>query len=788
MLNKVSVGALLRAVIGMLGAAVIVMLLLEAWTSWRQYRTAARSETVVEISRDLFAALHNLRVDRSTTLRDLTGERQLDALPKHTQDVRVAEMAALKPAMAALAAFDFPGKPSVFPPAEQAVKKLMALHEESARAVTLPKASRRPDLAREFNEEVLRLLQLLDKLSDQLTLTVKLDDAFIDQLLILKQLAWIARNSAGDAQVMVSNGMVGQKLPPDALLIYTANLGKTDSVWQALEQAAGGLTLPATFSEALQAARREFFDPKFSQLRLKVFKSVLAGEKTDIKVEEWTQMSVARLGFLLRVAEAALDAAREHAASKASASLRHLAINVGLLVFALAFVAATILLVARRVSAPLRAIQGAMLKLADGDFAVTLPGLDRRDEIGDVANAVERFKVLALEKARAEADETLSRQKAEADMQARAAEERARAADEQARAMRALGEGLSRLAEGDLRFRLTEDFAASYQGIRNDFNNAMTRLEETVQAIAAANGEIANAATEIAAATTDLSQRTEEQAASLEETTASMEEISATVKKNAENAQHANALTQGTRETADQGGKVVADAVSAMARIEQSSHRISDIIAVIDEISRQTNLLALNAAVEAARAGEAGRGFAVVAAEVRSLAQRSSQAAKDIKDLIVSSSAQVEEGVGLVNRAGASLNAIVESIRQVADIVANIAHASTEQAAGLEQIGKALGQLDEVTQQNSALVEQNAATAKTLERQQGEMRERMTFFSFGDALAAVPQPARAERVAAVKPAQAHAAPPAKQPVRKPVMPPRARGNTALAEDRAWEEF
>jgi methyl-accepting chemotaxis protein len=190
------------------------------------------------------------------------------------------------------------------------------------------------------------------------------------------------------------------------------------------------------------------------------------------------------------------------------------------------------------------------------------------------------------------------------------------------------------------------------------------------------------------------------------------------------NAQHANELTQATCTVADRGGQVVTQAVSAMSRIEESSGKIADIIGVIDEIARQTNLLALNAAVEAARAGDAGRGFAVVASEVRSLAQRSSQAAKEIKDLITTSSSQVRAGVDLVNRAGTSLEEIVLSIKRVA----TIANASNEQAIGLDQINKALTQLDEVTQQNSALVEENAATAKTLENQSAAMGERIEFF------------------------------------------------------------
>jgi len=316
----------------------------------------------------------------------------------------------------------------------------------------------------------------------------------------------------------------------------------------------------------------------------------------------------------------------------------------------------------RVVAQPLRKIIGPLEDIAGGNFAVAVPGIDRKDEVGMIAGAV------------------------------------------------------GQMAE---------------------------KVSATIAEIKASGHEVTNASAEISVSTTDLSQRTEEQAASLEQTSAAMEQLASTVKKNAENAQLANQDASTTRDVADHGGQVVAQAVEAMAKIEDSSRKISDIIGVIDEIARQTNLLALNAAVEAARAGEAGRGFAVVASEVRSLAQRSSQAAKDITDLITNSNSQVKDGVNLVNKAGTALAEIVGSIKKVSEIVAGIANASSEQATGIEQINKALNQMDEVTQQNSALVEENAATAKSLEQQAQAMDDQVAFFR----IAAIHDAARAKKPA-----------------------------------------
>jgi methyl-accepting chemotaxis protein len=457
------------------------------------------------------------------------------------------------------------------------------------------------------------------------------------------------------------------------------------------------------------------------------------------------------------------------------------------------------------ITRPIKQLVATMGELAKGRHEIEVPEADRQDEIGQMAKAVLVFRDAAVEKLRLEGLSDEQRRHAEEE-RAGAEEERrrnaaaqARAAEEQAAAVKALAAGLAKVSEGDLTVSLNDGFPEAYRQIADDFNMAVARLRETIEAIAVATREVTNASAEISTSTTDLSQRTEEQAASLEETSASMEQISATVKLNAENAKQANLSAGGTCEVADRGGAVVAKAVSAMARIEDSSRKISEIIGVIDEIARQTNLLALNAAVEAARAGEAGRGFAVVASEVRSLAQRSSQAAKDIKDLITNSNGQVKEGVDLVNQAGAALGEIVQSIKSVAAIVSDIAGASAEQATGLEQVNKALAQMDEVTQQNSALVEENAATAKTLEHQSTAMTERVSIFRLNDAAVAVspPRPAATptRAGAAARPKQPVAAvkrPPAAAP-RKPMANGSARGlQTALAaavkEDADWQEF
>ncbi|MEX2375716.1 MAG: methyl-accepting chemotaxis protein [Dehalococcoidia bacterium] len=355
---------------------------------------------------------------------------------------------------------------------------------------------------------------------------------------------------------------------------------------------------------------------------------------------------------------------------------------------------------------------------------------------------------------------------------------------------------LGALARGDLSERIASDYEGSFGRLKSDANATVDKLTEVVTSIKGSAVTLSQSAGELSAGNANLSQRTEEQASSLEETASSMEEMTSSVSQNADSANQANQLALGARKQAEQGGQVVGNAVTAMSAINESSRKISDIIGVIDEIAFQTNLLALNASVEAARAGEQGRGFAVVASEVRNLAGRSATAAKEIKELIVDSSAKVEEGSRLVNESGSTLDEIVNAVKKVTDIVAEIAAASTEQSAGIEQVNKAVMQMDEMTQQNAALVEEAAAAAEAINHQSVRLSDMIAFFSVEAADAADGRktpapPLDVERRGAGRPWPSSPAPTAAadsrvKPVRA-VPAPRPVGSNAAA-DADWEEF
>ncbi len=378
-----------------------------------------------------------------------------------------------------------------------------------------------------------------------------------------------------------------------------------------------------------------------------------------------------------------------------------------------AAVAAALFWATRRLFKPLDGLRGALERLAVNDNQVEIPGLSRSDDIGGMARAIDALKTSANDRIRAETEVVAIRARADRDQHTLTAQ-LADAARQQGRVVNVLGSKLARVSEGDLSSAIEEPFDADNEALRGDFNAALAKLRTLLMAVANNTAKIRSGTGEISSAADDLSRRTEQQAASLEETAAALDEITATVKKTAQGASQANAAVLKAKAGAEDSGRVVRQAVEAMTGIETSSAQITQIIGVIDEIAFQTNLLALNAGVEAARAGDAGRGFAVVASEVRALAQRSAEAAKEIKALIAASRGQVERGVDLVGRTGASLDAIVAQVSEIALAVAEIAASAQEQASGLDQVNTAINQMDQVTQQNAAMVEQTTAACAGL--------------------------------------------------------------------------
>jgi methyl-accepting chemotaxis protein len=425
---------------------------------------------------------------------------------------------------------------------------------------------------------------------------------------------------------------------------------------------------------------------------------------------------------------------------------------------------------------PLKTLTAAMGDLARGDTSADIPCRDQKNEVGEMAQAVAVFKDNALQRAKLEQEakgfqEELARKLDDA--------EQAFATANQAQqdVVHELADGLSSLAKGDLTHRINRNFSGEYEQLQRDFNAAMNQLMETMKVIVSASHGIRNGAGEISDAADNLSKRTEQQAATLEETAAALDEVTSTVKRTADGSRQAHSAVANARKDAEQGGIVMQGAIKAMQGIESSSQQIAQIIGVIDEIAFQTNLLALNAGVEAARAGEAGRGFAVVAQEVRALAQRSAEAAKEIKGLIAASSQQVGDGARLVSDTGEALSRIIARVTEINELVREIAASAEEQSTGLSEVNTAVNQMDQGTQQNAAMVEQSTAASHALANEARELASLVAKFNIG-----------AQPVVGARPAPTARPNAPKAPQAKPARVASARSGAALAATPDWEEF
>ncbi|MFN7023963.1 MAG: methyl-accepting chemotaxis protein [Pseudorhizobium sp.] len=473
------------------------------------------------------------------------------------------------------------------------------------------------------------------------------------------------------------------------------------------------------------------------------------------------------------------------AASVAAADMTFWSIVIGLAA-TFAIVVVLILVLSSTMIRPIQSITQSMNKLAKGDADTAIPFAGRADEIGEMAAAVEVFRTNALENRRLEQEANTQRTQSEEQRRRTAEEERVRA-EAMAQATSGLADGLKQLAAGNLTFQLSQSFAQEFESLRDDFNRAVEQLRETMTSVTQSTSSIDSGSREVSQSAEDLSKRTEQQAASLEETAAALDEITTNVANSSKRAEEARTVAIQANESARQSGAVVANAVDAMGKIEQSSNQISNIIGVIDDIAFQTNLLALNAGVEAARAGEAGKGFAVVAQEVRELAQRSATAAKEIKELIRNSSVEVGNGVHLVSQTGEALKTIESYIVTINQHMDAIATSSREQSVGLSEVNTAVNQMDQVTQQNAAMVEEANAAGATLANEAGRLRELVAQFQLSGSSSG--HAVRRSQPSIASPQSSPSASPARGMVNKIARAFTGRSATAAAvSNESWEEF
>ena len=638
MLNRLTVSALLKIVILATAFCVVVGFSLNAWDSFGRLRIVSRISVVADASANLFKAMHSLRTDRATTVRLLNADTMDAEIEKYLRGLHDVEMPAMAKALGMLGGIEFAQQKTLVPELDRLFKTITSLQKEFWDAVRQPKASRRPALAQEYMDTTNGLLETLDKLSGALAADVNHQDAVIDHLLAIKQIAWLLRNTAGEASLIVSLGLTNGRVAPEGQVNFTKFTRGTDAAWKALELIASGVRLPPAIASAIATTKTSYFEPQYLALRERLLHALQAGEKPELTANQWTPLTVGRLAAAVGVAEAALDAARDHTVAQYSAALRSLIMQLVLLAGAIALTVGALLMVTRRVITPLHNMRDAMLKVAAGELSVDTGYAQRADEIGALAGALETFKQQTMDKHRIEAQERERNAGAVARQQA--IESHVGEFESMVR------QSLAQLGDASGKMRTTS----------TGLSTVSRQTNARVQVAEKASGEASTSVDSVAAAS---------------------EQLSASINDISQQAAHAAGIaSRAVGQARDTDGTVQG--------LAKSAGRIGEVVGLINTIAAQTNLLALNATIEAARAGEAGRGFAVVASEVKSLASQTAKATEEISEQI----ADIQKVAGEA----------VDAIKNIGGIIGEVNEVATAIAAAVQQQGAATQEITRSTQ------------------------------------------------------------------------------------------
>ncbi|HWE73968.1 MAG TPA: HAMP domain-containing methyl-accepting chemotaxis protein [Stellaceae bacterium] len=689
MLNRCSVNFLLKSVILAVSGALVIIFALGAWSAYGRYGEANRVEALTGVSNSLFRAMSGLRLDRSFTDRVLKGDPVSPADRQQMLDARSTEMPPLKETLAALATLDYPNRQDYATTLPSVISHFEALQAESLAAMNQPKDSRRAMLASDFATSINQVLDTLDRLGADLGGATKLKDSFVDEMMTVKQLAWTARQSGGDASVILSNGLLTGKVAPDAAVTYARSVASLNTAWAALQDVGYGTALPPKYAAAVAKANSVYFGADYTNERDRLMKLVAAGEKPDISVPDWTKRSVGGSLTVLEVVLAALDAAGERAAAMHSDALRSLAAQLGFLAIALAVMAGSMWLIGRRVVRPLHAIRDAMVKLAGGDLTVDVGNTERKDEIGALFGTLVTFKANAVEKQRIEEEQK---------------ERHAEAVKRQ--------EGIELSIKA---------FEKEVGGALHALDKASSDMRDVSQAIAGAASQGDRQVKVVVGAAAEASKHVDVVAGSAEELSAASNEISGQVTRAAD---IANRAVEEARQTD-----------STMQSLVGTTSRIGEVVDFINDIAGQTNLLALNATIEAARAGDAGKGFAVVASEVKSLASQTAKATQDIAEQIVAVQNVTKEAVEAIQRIGGTIsevsavaNSIAAAVREQAAATDEIKRSTEEAARRSGEVSSNMAHVADATEKTGGAAQGVQATASALGSEADRLREEVNGF------------------------------------------------------------